>query len=136
MHQRAKSQQVFTPTDPNLHSSDRSLRPWCHRTRRPSLTEVAVVELARLDPHGGARAQVDAEADHVVQLVVREGLRDVTAPGQDPNAPRHVLPGVPMWKYEEKQICLEIFSLQITGFHSHILDVSLIKNKSFHAFLF
>lgn len=58
-----------------------------HRCSRPSLTEVAVVELARLDPDGGAGAEVDAETDHVVQLKVRKGLRDVAAVGRDPNAP-------------------------------------------------
>lgn len=46
-----------------------------------SLTEVTVVELAWLDPDGGAGAEVDTETDHVVQLKVREGLRDVTAAG-------------------------------------------------------
>lgn len=45
------------------------------------LTEVGVVELARLDPGGGAGAEVDAQADHVVQLEVGEGLREVTSAG-------------------------------------------------------
>lgn len=44
--------------------------PLYYRNCKLSLTEVAVVELARLDPDGGAGAEVDAEADHVVQLKV------------------------------------------------------------------
>lgn len=45
------------------------------------LTEVGVVKLARLDPDRGAGAQVDAQADHVVQLEVGKGLREVTSAG-------------------------------------------------------
>ncbi len=41
-----------------------------YRNCRLSLTEVTVVELVWLDPDGGAGAEVDAEADHVVQLKV------------------------------------------------------------------
>lgn len=40
------------------------------KNRRLSLTEVTVVELAWLDPDGGAGAEVDAQTDHVVQLKV------------------------------------------------------------------
>lgn len=46
-----------------------------------SLTEVTVVELARLDPDGGARADVDAQTDHVVQLKVGKSRRDVADAG-------------------------------------------------------
>lgn len=46
------------------------LRLLYYRNRRLSLTEVTVVELAWIDPDGGAGAEVDAETDHVVQLKV------------------------------------------------------------------
>lgn len=58
-------------------------------------TEVGVVKLARLDPDCGAGAEVDAQADHVVQLEVGKGLREVTGARRDPDAPGDVLPGVP-----------------------------------------
>lgn len=45
------------------------------------LTEVTVVEFARLDPDGGAGAEVDAQTDHVVHLKVGKGRRDVAAAG-------------------------------------------------------
>lgn len=45
------------------------------------LTEVTVVELAWLDPDGGAGAEMDAQTDHVVQLKVGKGWRDVAAAG-------------------------------------------------------
>lgn len=48
------------------------------KDRKSRLTEVGVVKLARLDPDSGAGAEVDAQADHVVQLEVGEGLREVT----------------------------------------------------------
>lgn len=58
-------------------------------------TEVCVVELVWLDPDCGPGAEVDAQADHVVQLEVGKGLREVTGAGRDPDAPGDVLPGVP-----------------------------------------
>lgn len=59
-----------------------------------SLTEVTVVELARFDPDGGARADVDAQTDHVVQFKVGKSRRDVAGVGRHPNAPRYISPGV------------------------------------------
>lgn len=46
-----------------------------------SLTEVTVVELARFDPDGGARANVHAQTDHVVQFEVGKRRGDVAAAG-------------------------------------------------------
>lgn len=78
-------------------SQEHLLNPVGFILKKPqmSLTEVTVVKLAWLHPDSWAGAEVDSETDHVVQLEVWKGLRDVTASGRHPNAPWYVLPGVP-----------------------------------------
>lgn len=72
--------------------AQKSRYPVREKSRR---TEVGVVELVRLDPDCGPGAEVDAQADHVVELEVGKGLREVTGAGRDPDAPGDILPGVP-----------------------------------------
>lgn len=77
---------------PDIYICSTVRKPSSEKSRR---TEVGVVKLARLDPDCGAGAEVDAQADHVVQLEVGKGLREVTGARRDPDAPGDVLPGVP-----------------------------------------